>query len=480
MAAPPRTAAPPAATSPRWLSGLAFYCVLAILLVFWHGHYALVAIVALTAAFLPLAAAWLLDRPRLSFESSAVRDVATSAVLIAFSVLLVLRDGLLYATPGPALSALRAALLLFCAWTLIRPWAKTSSALRRRGDAAAAALLVGGQLLTLLASPHPHIDVFTITTSALDHLAAGRNPYPQAYVDIYGGTYGYAASPNYWPVLFYALLPFRVLLGDLRLGFVAANALCAWLLARVTRASGAPAGEGARNALLWLAFPVSFFVLEQAWIDSLLIVALASVALALLRRRWVAAGVVAGLLLGTKQYGVVAVWITLWFAWRAGGPRAALRFGASAAATFAACVIPFLLWDAHSFLLNSVQIYLEQPLRSDSLSWPTFFLNELRWVPPGGVRSLLGVAGFALLIPLAFLGRRRQPSPADWAAALALAYAWTFLEMKNAFCNYYDLVAFLFVLTLSLAEAPHPPRGNGETGGEEASLAAAPRNLSSA
>lgn len=455
MASPPRPVSPIAASSPRWLGGLAFSCVLGILLVFSHGHYSLAAIVALTAAFLPLAAAWLLDRPRLSFDGPATRDRAVAAVLVVFSALLVLRDGLLYAAPGPALFSLRATAAIACGWALLRLRSPPGSRLRRRGDAAAAALLVFGQVLTLVASPHPDIDVFTITTSALDHLAAGRNPYPQAYFDIYGGRYGYAASPNYWPVLFYALLPFRVALGDLRFGFVAANALCAWLLARATRASCAPAGEGARNALLWLSFPVGFFVLEQAWIDSLLIVALAGVALALLRRRWAAAGLVAGLLLGTKQYGLVAVWITLWYAWREGGPRAAMQFGAIAAATFAACVIPFLLWDAHSFLLNSVQIYLEQPLRSDSLSWPTFFLNELHWVPPGGLRSLLGVAGFALLIPLAFLGRRRQPSPADWAAALALAYAWTFLEMKNAFCNYYDLVAFLFVLTLCLT----PPEG---------------------
>jgi hypothetical protein len=436
------------ASSPRWLSGLAFYCVLGILLFFSHGHYSLGAIVALTAAFLPLAAVWLLDRPRLSFDSTALRDRAISATLIVFSLLLALRDGLLYAAAGPARTALHAATLVVCGWAVARLWAAAGSSLRRRGDAAAAALLAFGQVLTLLASPQPVIDVFTITTAALDHLAAGRNPYPQPYFDIYGGRYGYAASPNYWPGLFYALLPFRVLAGDLRFGFVAANALCAWLLARLADASSA--SRGARNALLWLSFPVSFFVLEQAWIDPLLTLALAGIAQGLVRRRWVAAGAFAGLLLGTKQYGLIAVWITLWYAWRAGGPRSALRFGAFAAAAFGACVIPFLLWDRQSFLLYSVRIYLEQPLREDSLSWPTFFLNELHWVPPGGFRSLLGIAGFALLIPLALFTRRPQPTPADWAAALALAYTWTFLEVKNAFCNYYYLIAFLFVLTLCL------------------------------
>ncbi|GAC1345357.1 MAG: hypothetical protein NVSMB23_21390 [Myxococcales bacterium] len=441
------------ASSPRWISGLAFYCVLGTVLFFSHGHYYLRAIVVLTAAFLPLAAAWLLDRPRLSFDSAVVRDRAASAALIVFSLLLTRWDGLLSAQPGPALAGLRAATLLVCGWTFVRLWPAAGSRLRHRGDAAAAALLVFGQVLTLFASPRPTIDVFTITTAALDHLAAGRNPYPQTYFDIYGGRYGYAASPNYWPGLFYALLPFRVLIGDFRFGFVAANALCAWLLARLARPSTVPDGAGARDALLWLSFPVSFFVLEQAWIDSLLILALAGIAHCLVRRRWVAAGICAGLLLGTKQYGLIAVWITLWYAWRADGPRAALRFGAWAAAAFGACVIPFLLWDSQSFLLYSVRIYLEQPLRADSLSWPTFFLNELRWVPPGGVRSALGLAGFALVIPLSLLNRRPEPVPADWAAALALAYAWTFFETKNAFCNYYALIAFLFVLTLTLLSA---------------------------
>jgi hypothetical protein len=447
--------------SPRWLTGLAFYCFLGILLFFSHGLYYHGAILALTAAFLPLAAAWLLDRPRLSFDSAALRDRAISAALIVCSLLSAFRAGLVYAAPGPALTLLHATTLLVCGWAFVRLGAAAGSSLRLRGDAAAAALLVAGQVLTILASPQPAIDVFTITTAALDHLAAGRNPYPQAYLDIYGGRYGYAASPNYWPGLFYALLPFRVLAGDFRFGLVAANALCAWLLARLAGASDDFSGAGARDALLWLSFPISFFVLEQAWIDSLLILALAGIAHGLTRRRWAVAGLSAGFLLGTKQYGLIAAWITLWYVWRAGGPKPALRFGAFAAAVFGVCVIPFLLWDPQSFLLNSVRIYLEQPLRADSLSWPTFFLRELHWVPPGGLRSALGVAGFALLIPLALLNRRPQPRPADWAAALALAYAWTFLEMKNAFCNYYYLIAFLLVLTLCLTPSYSENRARG-------------------
>ncbi len=317
-------------------------------------------------------------------------------------------------------------------------------------------LVFGVGILTPFASPNPGIDVFSITAQAIEFLRHGVNPYAQTYVDIYSGRYGYRASPNYWPGLFYLLAPFQILFGDLRFGYIAANLATLLALYRLmpeeTRAEKWQSSwtrtfhRDHGTMLLWFLFPVSFFVLEQAWTDILLVGFSAWIAVTIKEKRWLWCGLLAGFMFGTKQYGVVLGWVTFLYILFSSGFKDAAKFLIFSAVGFFACVLPFAIWDWQAFYDNSVKLYFEQPLRNDSLVVQNLLI-EMGIGIPSQIRVLPVILGSFLFVPLWFQ-KAKSLDLRHWSVALALVYGLIFLLVKNAFCNYYYFQAFFIFLFL--------------------------------
>src|SRR3954453_9134148 len=159
-----------------------------------------------------------------------------------------------------------------------------------------------GAVATIRASPRPSIDVWYLVQHASDCVLRGCDPYtlntPQAP--------GLRVGFPYLPMTAVLLAPFRLLFHDVRYGEALAIVIAAVLLRRC----------GTRTTLrlspLMLCVPGLFFEVEQAWTESLLLVLLVGAAAMSLRGwessgRWIAAGVLLGLALATKQH----IWLLL-------------------------------------------------------------------------------------------------------------------------------------------------------------------------
>lgn len=436
-----------------------------------HGHYgfreiALTAVIACPAAIA-------MFRPPSDRISERASWIVAGAVLVAFMGLLATSSRLLYARPGDALYVLHGSILLGLLASVaivagaVLGYARASVRARivELGAFVSLCLLLG-QVMTIRASPSPFIDVWTITTSAADHLLGGRNPYAQSYEDIYRGAYDYQPGMSYLPLLLYWVTPFRALFGDIRYAFFAADLLTAAALYWLSRQRGLPRATSGAFPLLWLAFPVVFFVLEQSWIDTLLVSFVVLTAIALQGRRWVLVGLCVGCAMAVKHYALLIAPVTGLVVLRQDGARALWRFGAVAFGTFAATVIPFLLLDEKSFYAGTVTRVLGFGFRRDSFSLTALLANESGWLLPPSA-SFVATAG-ALVAVCRWLNRRREPSLRDWSAALCVVYFAFFATAQQSFCNYYRLVAgFLVVYLLcdaserssggSTADAAMPP-----------------------
>ena len=441
-------------------AALGFYVLLGVVLKVTHGHFHAIGLGLIVIGFIAYSVAGFraadnLD-PRRSRRSITQR-IALACVL--FAMLLWHSAELIYAQDNAARQWLAQAATVALVATLIA-WVGSFKSVRFGGAidmsvlavAMLAALVM--RVLTLFASPEPGIDVWVIGNLGSDFLLQGQNPYSASYPDIYQGQFDHSPHFFYWPGYLLTVAPFRGLLGDVRAATVAADMLIVAVLWRVGRRFGLPRKTRGLVCLLWLLNPVSLFVLEQAWIDPLLMVGLAVLLLCLVEGWWVATGMALAYLVGVKQYGVLIGMLTLASLWSlrhsmthrpnfrsillAGGVTTVLLFG------------PFLVLDPRAFFENTLQPYLDVGLRSDALSIPAFIYNawDIR-IPDWLLGSVVLSCTVAMCAWLA-IGRPRldQPRFDRLMFAIAFVLATFFLLGKLAFCNYYYLVSFVVLLHL--------------------------------
>jgi hypothetical protein len=318
---------------------------------------------------------------------------------------------------------------------------------------AAVVSLVAAQCFVPILSPKPWIDVWVNNTAGVDHFLHGRNPYTQDYPDIYHGAYDYKAGFLYFPGILYWTAPFRWLLGDIRYGFVFANILIAGGAVFLSRHKQASWPTSLLFAILWLGFPVIFFVLEQAWIDPTLGAMAMLALLAVACRRWVICGLCLGGAVALKQYGCLIAFFSLIYIWHSNwrsrkdqGLRPVITTAVSAAVVALVAVLPFALWDFGSFYSSTVGDYSVSAPRLDAYNATIYFAREYGWLMPASGRlafAALGIFGSAGL-----LLRRKRSDLSDVGLALFTSFGVAFLFGKWAFCNYYYLIASMLLVYL--------------------------------
>jgi hypothetical protein len=149
-----------------------------------------------------------------------------------------------------------------------------------------------------------------------------------------------------------------------------------------------------------------------------------------------------GLLLGIKQYAILAAPLAPFLLPNRSGWRLVLK--SAAVATF--IVAPFFLWDPVAIFRSVVLWQFRQPFRTDSLSYAALAARTIG-VQPGIWLSLLVCGG---VIWLAF---QRSPRNAfGFAMSLSLVLLVFFAFSKQAFCNYYFLVIGATCTAIALSE----------------------------
>ena len=342
------------------------------------------------------------------------------------------------------------ALVLFSAYLCIH---LRASLIKARFLLLLACFLLMG-VAVLKASPRPWVDVWVIQQGGAEALRHGVNPYAASYPNIYGAQTAKMLAPEllvrgriaaypYPPLTVLLNLLALVLFGDIRYALLFLMAFAAFFLARAAKSA-----TGELAALFILFQPRTFFVLEQAWTEPLVLACFAGAALAVASRKSpLVTGAALGLLAASKQTSLFLL-LPLAFVLPPPGRRKPLLVAALVAALL---LLPFALWDPPGFFRGLVRMQLWQPFRDDSLS-----LSALAAHLRPGDYSALSAVGLTLAAALfAFCLRGGIDLPLATSAAAA-AWLLTLLLNKQAFCNYYWLAAGLLC-----AAAVLPKRDEG-------------------
>jgi hypothetical protein len=301
-------------------------------------------------------------------------------------------------------------------------------------------------LLAPLAEPDPHIDVWQLYQHGAHDLLHGHDPYNTLVPDAYGGRidYGYR-NPyfNYLPLSLLLSLPSYVAAGDYRFGLALALVATLGLLHATARRLGV--SERLRQLVLVAAalHPVARMLVVKGWNEPYLALALAAFVYFQVRApRGVAQAIALFAMPAMKQYVVAPVLLypTL---------RPRVRSVALALGCAALTMIPFLLWDARSFLDQAILFQLHGTgFRSDGLT-----VSALLYRVSGAQLGKAWALGTQLVAAAAAWTLLRQRGLGGYLLASGLALWTSFLFGSQAFMNYYFLVGiFLLGAVLTLEE----------------------------
>ncbi|MFT3784537.1 MAG: hypothetical protein QM770_00035 [Tepidisphaeraceae bacterium] len=290
---------------------------------------------------------------------------------------------------------------------------------------------------TVRAMPLPGIDVWHFQQQSAQSLLQGENPYTARYKDVYPGSTiaygpgvvvdGYLTYSFPYPPLSVLMVAPGRLFGDVRWAHVVALGLAGWMLASSLRGR-----LGAIVATMILFQPRVFLLIQTAWTESLLILMLVATVSAMLRRSthsWVATG----LMLAVKQYTVI--WLPLLWVWT--GWKSTLK----ALAVAAIVTLPFLLWGPTSFVRSVAVWQLIQPFRPDALSYPALWFAKTNIQPP------VILAFIAMAMGLGFGVWKSPRTLGGLLAAMTVTMLLFVAFNKQAFCNYYALIAALAAMS---------------------------------
>jgi hypothetical protein len=292
------------------------------------------------------------------------------------------------------------------------------------------------------------MDCYTFQRDAAHSLVHGVDPYGGTQANVYSEAeskiyYGpgmvvdgrVLVGFQYPPLTLLWVLP-GYLLGDVRYSY-----MLAVMLAALFSFAMAPNARSLWLAVFLLLNPLTFYVENRSFTEPLVLMMLCATLYAAVKRRWWLP-VALGLFLATKQYNFLAVpflgYLALPFQWKSW-----LKLTAQSLAVAAATVLPFACWNARGLWHDLVLFHLAQPFRADAMS----FAVAVPWMMKIGPLLLLGFIVWSL--------RAAARSTAMFAAGYGVAILLFFSTSKQAFCNYYFLIAQ--ALLLAAAAAPWAP-----------------------
>ena len=332
---------------------------------------------------------------------------------------------------------------------------------QRRAVMALAVAACALHLVTPLGTPHPQIDVFAWTQTAVSALLHGVHPYTVHAPDVSGGSrdVGYTLSVYpYMPATIAAYTPWFALFGDFRYGLAICLPLTIWLVRSTGRSLGLDERITNVVTLSLVLHPSGPTMVRSGWTEPLLV--LAATAFVYFRVRWPAgyAQAIAFLLLpALKQYVVVPV--ALYVATR---PRPAIRALIVGISVAAMTVVPFIVWNWQA-TVDGMVFQMRAPIepRLTATSLVAFMASTTGRFPPVWTSVALQFIAGALAY-----ARLRRSGLGGLLLGSALALFATFLGGWQASVNYYYFVGVLLLLS-AMALAADP---------EGAALAANPQN----
>jgi hypothetical protein len=170
----------------------------------------------------------------------------------------------------------------------------------------------------------------------------------------------------------------------------------------------------------------------MCWTEPLVLITLSATIYATVKKRWWLP-IAVGLFLASKQYNLLALpflaGLVQPFRWQTYAKTVGW-----AVLVAALTVLPFAIWNFRGLWRDLVLFHLAQPFRPQSLSFAV----------PYPIFLKIGPA--LLLAFIVWASRTGIRNPATFASAYAVSLLLLFSTSKQAFCNYYFLIAEAFLL----------------------------------
>ena len=289
-------------------------------------------------------------------------------------------------------------------------------------------------LFVIYLSPNPRIDVFSSNTEAVKFFLQGLNPYSQQYGDIYRGEFEYQPGFLYWPGALYLQTFSYLVFHDIR----AINIL-AWC--------GSLFFIAPRVRIYWMCIPFLAFGFQQSWLDPMLSFFAALSLWAIQKKRWWVLAASAALAASIKQYGFLIGFFSLIWMIKNQGLKLSLKLTALSASVFLALLLPFLVWGAADFFTMTLASHGQALTRPDSLNFSAFWQQVSGTPFPGFAQAIMTLMGFTLAGVHVF--KSKQQDTVIIAEAWAVAFGFSMLFGKFAFCNYHWLLISFWMLSLN-------------------------------
>lgn len=313
-------------------------------------------------------------------------------------------------------------------------------------------------LLFNRAIPGSSIDTFTFQRDACNSVLHGIDPYGTTQANLYDPShtalfFGPGMVVNgrvqvgfqYPPLTLLWTMP-GYLLGDVRYSYIFAVVLSAFLTLAIC-----PDKRGLAIASVLLLSPLTWLVENRCWTEPLVLMGLSATVFAAVKKRWWLP-IALGLFLATKQYNVLVLPLigcfVRPFAWKAYWKLT----GQSIAVAFLT-VLPFAGWNLRGLWHDLVLFHLAQPFRQDAVSFAVPF------------PFILKVSPFLLLAFMACALRSQMRKTALFAAAYGLSLLVFVSTNKQAFANYYFLIAQTLFLAAAVLYGETQEQQNGDACG---------------
>lgn len=416
------------------------------------GFYSLSGLVALVLALFAL----LFLRTGISFTATQNNFVyALSSCALLSSIFSLVYYGGIYQRPGH--EAYVSKILLFIVIFLFASYfmkpAKISDffeALLKSRFLSLVSIAVLLRVLLLISSPNPWIDVFHFLNYGAKALVMGKNPYsiiyPHIYINVFPNYYGYL------PGTLILTLPAALIFNDVRYTFVLAEILSALFLFKLgIRSVGGRkdtvVDDVAANRsiiellpLIYLFNPISLFILEQAWIEPLMVLFLVLFAYYFYATE-VGRGVTSalfGILLTIKQYLICAPLFLFKF------KRFGMKYFLVSLGVALVIVLPFLVWNPGDFIHDVFIFHYANPPRYDALT-----LNSLVHSYFGfDIPAILVLPVVVLVVLVLFFTQSDDLS--GFVSSIVILLLAVFLLSKQAFANYYYFLSSCLILEAAL------------------------------
>lgn len=295
------------------------------------------------------------------------------------------------------------------------------------------------KIIMIITSFNPAIDVFDYLKYGALGFAGGNNPYQMLYHRIYSNL-----LPNYYgymPGIVLLTTPLTVVFKDPRVTIIIFELLLAWLIYVINNKNI----YGKILALIFLFLPLNLFILEQSYIESVVLFFILLAVFAIKKRKLILLSVVSGVLLSLKQYNLLFSPLLIIEIFRLARTNRKLPFKYLflSIIVFILIVLPFFLWSPKDFFQDVIAWQFIAPPRYEGLTISAFFYHTFRFEFNSFVFLL--VFGVIYVISIFFFSKKKI----SFSESVVFIFFSFFIFNKWAFANYYYLVEVLMLYICS-------------------------------